>query len=166
MSLYPASYARRLAERPACCPGFLLPFGHRHSLVGSSISRWGVGPSLRSAYRASERPDPIGVPTFHTCEIRPGWVPPVSRGRWCSPGRQEIPDRHPPLFCGQSLHPAPTSHPAKFSITKHQRRFTRFTRPVCPLPVTPGWSRGPSAFPQSFAPRRCQRRTPRVGSGH
>jgi len=35
------------------CPGFLLPFGYRHSLLGSSFPRWGgVGPSLRSAYRA------------------------------------------------------------------------------------------------------------------
>jgi hypothetical protein len=32
-------------------PGFLLPFGHRHSLLGSSCARWGIEPSSRSAYR-------------------------------------------------------------------------------------------------------------------
>jgi hypothetical protein len=37
-------------------------------------------------------------------------------------------------------------------ITRHQRRFTQFTRPVCPLPVTPGWNRGPSAFPWASHP--------------
>jgi len=37
------------------CPGFLLPFGHRRSLVGSSCSRRGTGPSSRSAYRAYAR---------------------------------------------------------------------------------------------------------------
>ena len=153
MSSYPASYPRRLAEEPARCPSFLLPFGHRHSLLGSSISRWRVGPSLRSAYRSLlKRPDPIGVPTFHTCEMRPGWVPPVSRGRRCTPGRQKIPDRRLPLFCGQPLHPAPTVHPARLAITRHQRRFTQFTRPVCPLPVTPGWSGSPSAFPRASHP--------------
>jgi hypothetical protein len=30
---------------------FLLPFGHRHSLLGSSQSRQGIPPSSRSAYR-------------------------------------------------------------------------------------------------------------------
>ncbi len=31
-------------------------------------------------------PDPDGVSMFHTREIRPGWVPPMPRGRRCSPG--------------------------------------------------------------------------------
>src|SRR6185437_1588986 len=35
---------------PATC-GFLLPFGHRHWLLGSSCARWGIEPSSRSAYR-------------------------------------------------------------------------------------------------------------------
>ena len=35
----------------SCGPGFLLPFGHRHSLLGSSCARWGIEPSSRSAYR-------------------------------------------------------------------------------------------------------------------
>ena len=40
-----------LAGEPASGPGFLLPFGHRHSLLGPSCARWGIGPSSRSAYR-------------------------------------------------------------------------------------------------------------------
>ena len=48
---YPASYPGPPAEGPASRPGFLLPFGHRHSLAGSSCSRPGTGPSSRSAYR-------------------------------------------------------------------------------------------------------------------
>ncbi|MEU1598250.1 hypothetical protein ABZ468_36875 [Streptomyces sp. NPDC005708] len=36
------------------CPGFLLPFGYRHSLLGSSCSRQGVERSLRSAYPVHE----------------------------------------------------------------------------------------------------------------
>ena len=42
-------------------PGFPLPFGHRHSLLGSSCSRWGVRPSSRSAYRT--RIDAVRTPT-------------------------------------------------------------------------------------------------------
>lgn len=52
------------------------------------------------------RPDPDGVSTFHTHEPRPGWVPPVSRGRRCSPSRPQVPDRRLPLPNGQPLHPA------------------------------------------------------------
>ena len=32
-----------LAEEPASGPGFLPPFGHRHSLPGASGARWGFG---------------------------------------------------------------------------------------------------------------------------
>jgi hypothetical protein len=167
MSLYPASYPRRLAEGPAWCPGFLLPFGHRRSLLGSSISRWGVGPSLRLAYRLLlQGPDPIGVPTFHTCEMRPGWVPPVSRGRWCSPGRQKIPDRHPPLCCGQSLHPAPTIHPARLSHNETSTEVHAIHPSGLPLARDSRMERESFGFPSSCAPRRCQRRTSRVGPGH
>jgi hypothetical protein len=56
---YPASYPGPPAEGASHrCPGFLLPFGHRHSLLGSSCSRPGTGPSLRPAYRA-----PLGART-------------------------------------------------------------------------------------------------------
>jgi hypothetical protein len=43
-------------------PGFLLPFGHRHSLVGSSCSRPGTGPSSRSADRAPNARTRTGFP--------------------------------------------------------------------------------------------------------
>ena len=77
----------------------------------SSDSRRGVGPSLRSAYRTrASRPDPDGVTTFRTHELRPGWVPPLPRGRWCSSRLRAIPSRHPPLRRGQSLSLATSSH--------------------------------------------------------
>ncbi len=49
------------------------------------LSRPGCGPSLRSVYRITIGPDPDGVSMFRTHEIRPGWVPPMPRGRRCSP---------------------------------------------------------------------------------
>src|SRR5918997_3029877 len=65
-------------------PGFLLPFSHRHSLVGPSCSRQGLGPSLRSAYQ--HLLDPDGVSVFHTRERRPGSGAPSAPRRWCPHG--------------------------------------------------------------------------------
>jgi len=45
-------------------------------------------------------------------------------------------------------------------VTRHQRRFTLLTRPIFPLPVTPGWSGNPSAFPLGFTPRHYWQRMP------
>jgi len=57
---------------------------------------------------------------FRTSQIRPGWVPPVPRGRWCPPGRLTVTDRHPPLPSGQSLHPAGIFRLAGPTLTRHQ----------------------------------------------
>ena len=91
--------------------GFLSPFGHRHWLFGSSCSRPGRFSSPHSRpTRPFVRLDPDGVSTFHTSEKRPGWVPSLPRGRWCSPRPDAVPDRHLPLHNGQSLHPTDTTH--------------------------------------------------------
>jgi len=42
-------------------PGFLLPFGHRRSLLGPSCARCGIAPSSRSAYRRSTRRTATGL---------------------------------------------------------------------------------------------------------
>ena len=47
----------------------------------------------------------------------------------------------------------PLPHPISGAlITRHQRGFTQFTRPVFPLPVAPGWNRSPWAFPRASHP--------------
>jgi hypothetical protein len=62
-------------------------------------------------------------------------------------------DRRLPLFRGQSLHPAPASHRARLCLTRHQREFTQFTRPVFPSPVTAQMERAAtSAFPRASHP--------------
>jgi hypothetical protein len=47
----PVGYPRRPEEGPAKLPQFRLPFDHRNSLPGSSLTRWGHQPSSRSARR-------------------------------------------------------------------------------------------------------------------
>jgi hypothetical protein len=110
--------------------------------------------------------DPDGITTFHTHEMRPGWVPPVSRGRRCSPGRQKIPDRRLPLSCGQSLHPATTTHRARLTHHEASTEVHAIHPSGLLLARNSRMERGSFGFPSSFAPRRCRRRTSRVGPGH
>ena len=97
-------------------------------------------------------PDLDGVTTFRTHELRPGWVPPVPRGRRCSSRLSGLPSRRLPLPSGQSLHPATSIPSAELTVTRHQRRFKFFTRPVFPSPVAPGWNGRPWAFPRASNP--------------
>ena len=77
-------------------------------------------------------------------------------------------DRHPPLFRGQSLHPAPASHLAGLRITRHQRGFTQFTRPVFPSPAAARMERAATpAFPRASHPADQEPTThAEAGTGH
>jgi len=105
------------------------------------------------------RPDPDGVSTFHTCEIRPGWVPSLPRGRRCSSRPDAVPGRRLPLPSGQSLHPAPAFHRRGHS----SRGINEGSRnsPVRSAPGLwpPGWDGKPLGFPLCSAPRRYRQRT-------
>jgi hypothetical protein len=121
----------------------------------SSCSRRGVGPSLRSAYRPRPRahPDLDGVTAFRTRELRPGWVPPLPRGRRCSPG--QVVSLTGACRSATASPCTPPHFPSTgFCFTRHQRGFTQFTRPVFPSPVAARMERAPLGFPPSFAPRR------------
>ena len=161
----PISRISRLNTRPTCAPTNAWHPASRQTAHGSG-SVW-----FANLYRTT--------PSFAT----PRWFIPAlphvphardatGVGASCISGAAVLirPTKNPRPAPAASQRPAPTPrlkhHRRSSHITRHQRRFTRFTRPVCPLPVTPGWNRGPSASPQSFAPRRCQRRTLRVGPGH
>jgi hypothetical protein len=62
-------------------------------------------------------------------------------------------DRRLPLCRGQSLHPTPASHRAGLRLTRHQRGFTQFTRPVFPSPAATRMERdAASAFPRAPHP--------------
>jgi hypothetical protein len=136
----------------------------------SSDTRRGVGPSSRSAYRAAPvaRPDPDGVTTFRTHELRPGWVPSLPQGRRCSSRPSRLLDRRLPLCHGQSFDPAPTSHLARLPVTRHQRGFKQLTRPAIPLTRgRPDGTGRPWAFPRAPHPADQEPTTHvEVGTGH
>src|SRR5262249_48749646 len=136
---YPAGYPRR----PAGGAGPALVVSRCLSTAGICflviLSRRGIRLSSRSAYRPTG-PDPDGVSTFRTHKLRPGWALSIPRGRRCSPGPATIPSPRLPHLNGTSLHPTTTTIHARLRITKHQREFKQFTRPVFPPPDTPGWN--------------------------
>ena len=110
-------------------------------------------------------PDLGGVTTFRTCELQPGWVPSLPRGRRCSSRPSRFLDRRLPLYRGQSLDPAPASHRAGLCMTRHQREFKQFTRPTFPSPVAARMERAALGLSPGLRtpPTRSRRRTPRWG---
>jgi hypothetical protein len=114
-------------------PGFLLPFGHRHSLLGHPTPAKGsalltVGPPTHTG------PDPDGVTALRTYELRPGWVPPVPRGRRCS-SRTEARSQ-----------PAPAAPPWLVPKPRHNI-------PPCEAPLHEASNRGSSRSPVRSSPR-------------
>jgi hypothetical protein len=104
----------------------------------SSLPAGGLGlPHGRLTGPCHQEPDPNGIVTLCMQEIRPGRVPSMPRGRWCSHGRNGIIGRHLPLLRGQSLYPGATNHHPGPSVTRHHRGFMEFTLPAFPSPVTP-----------------------------
>ena len=124
----------------------------------SSDSRRGVGPSLRSAYRIKIRTS-TGLPRCarSSCDRGGCLLYPEGGGALlASPYRQPAPAalRRPALLPRSSI---PS---AGVRMTRHQRRFKPFTRPVCPSPVAPGWDGRPWVFPElRTPPARSRQRT-------
>jgi hypothetical protein len=88
------------------------------------------------------RPDLNGVAMFHTSEIRPGRVPPIPRDWRCSLTGVGSTGQRLPHSSGQS---SPRYHipSAGLIITRHQRRFTRFTLSVFSFTCDPRMEREP-----------------------
>ena len=134
------------------CPGFLLPFGCRHSLLGHPIPARGLG----LPYGRLTGPKPGPRRGYHVPHVRAA----TGVGAPCTPRTAVLTRLTLTLSAGayrfSTASPyTPRNIPsAGLRITRHQRRFTQFTRPVFPSPVAPGWNRSPWASPPSFGPRR------------
>jgi hypothetical protein len=143
-------------------PGFPSPFGHRRSLLGHPLPAGELGlPCGRLT--GSDEPDPNGVATLHTYEMRPEGVPSGPRGRRCSCGRLCADDRRLPHRSGCVPTPRRCSHRPGLALSRRHRGFMFFTRPAFPSPVAPmmGWE--PLGFSPSFTPSCCQQRMSRRG---
>jgi hypothetical protein len=86
-------------------PRFPLPFGHRHSLLGHPV------PAGRSAFLTVSPPAlpgriPSGFPRSAQLSCDRGGCPLYPGDGGVLPAGGSLSGRHPPLRCGQSLHPA------------------------------------------------------------
>ena len=144
-----------IRERPAEGPVMLsrFPVAFRPPAFASRVvlSRQGIGPSSRSAYRTTIGPGPEGFHVPHTRDttgVVASYAPsPAMLTRPSTPPRPA-----PAASQRQSLNTAHATHQQGPWITRCQRRFTQFTRPVFPLPVAPGWNRSPWAFLRASDP--------------
>jgi len=150
----PVIHHPRLEQR-ACGAGFLWPFDPPAFASWASVTRQGIGPSLRSADRhANSAFRTLSGFPCSAC-VRPGWgrVPSVPRGRRCPHGRSGSATVVCRFSSAQSLS-VRHYHPTRsVLITRHQRGFP-FSHPIpaFPLPVAPGRSRDPWAFPRASHP--------------
>ena len=137
----------RRRGRPSC-PGFLLPFGHRHSLLGSSCSRRGIGPSSRSAYRTLlARRTRTGFPRSTPARYDRGGCPLYPGDGGAPPGRCRIPGRRLPLPSGQSLHPASNIPSAGLTHNEASTGVHAIHPSGLPLACDPRMEREPLGFP-------------------
>jgi hypothetical protein len=81
------------------------------------------------------------------------------------PGLRIVLSRRLPLCHGQSFRPCSSIPSAGIRLTRHQRGFTRFTRPACPSPVAARMERAALGLPPKLhtPPTRSRRVTPGWG---
>jgi hypothetical protein len=146
------------------------PAAFRPPAFASQVIRppQGIGPPSRSAYRPRHRArTPTGFPRSTRmrydrvgCLLYPG-------GGGAHPADKKSPAGACRFTTASPSTPPTASHRARFTHNETSNRGSlTFTRPVCPLPVTPGWNRSPSASPRASHPAVNQRRTSRAGPGH
>ena len=149
-----------LAEEPVNGPGFPLPFGRRHSLLGPSCARWGVEPSSRPADRQAVPAGPQ-----RGCHVPLGrgatgtgaaWTPGTVVRSWPVVGHRPA----PAAFQRRSLLSRPCIPPAGVHVTRRHRRFTCVHPSGLSLACAPRTELGALGLSPGFAPRDYSRRTP------
>jgi hypothetical protein len=114
-------------------------------------------------------PDPDGVTTFRTHELRSGWAPSVPRGRRCS-SRTGATTRPAPA-ASQRQRPCtpPTIPPTRISLNEASTKGSHvFARPIFPSLWPPGWNGPPLGLTPGLRTPPTKSRTThaRAGTGH
>jgi len=160
---YPAGYTTSIrSEDRRVRSRFPVAFRPPAFASWASCSRPGIQLSSRSACRPAPRrrpPDPDGVSTFHTHEIRPGRVSSLPRGRRCSYDHRCVRGRRLPPLNGRPLPPRYNQPTRDVRLTRHQQGFSVIHPFGLPLAGDTRSGRAPLGFPLSFAPSRYRPRT-------
>ena len=111
-------------------------------------------------------PDPNGVSTFHTSEIRPGWVLPLPRGGGVHPDGSDLHHRRLPLLSGQPC--TPLQRPIGGAWLHQASSGVHSRSPVRSSPDLwlPDGTETLGSQHLSFAPHRYRRRTSGWGRVH
>jgi hypothetical protein len=152
---YPAGYPRR----PPGGGRHRVPVSRRVSAAGIRFSvilfppgSW--APLAVGLPDETCRPDPDGVTAFRTHELRPGWVPPLPRGRRCSPGHVVSLTGACRSSAASPLYPASTSH-RRGLLDEASTRIHAIHPAGLPLARSrPDGTGHRFGFPSGFAPRR------------
>jgi hypothetical protein len=164
---YPASYTDTPGGRPGTAvAAFLLPFGHRHSLLGRPVPATGFRLPYGRPTTTGIGGGPDGVSTFHTHETRPGRAPSVPRERRCPRDRSGVLGRRLPILNGPPLvilarPPDPGSCRHEASTMVHSRSPFRPSPRLWP----PSRSRAPLGFPPGLRTQPLLATHARVGIG-
>ena len=145
---YPASYPGRPAEARLTHPGFPLPFGHRHSLLGHPVPAAELGlPCGRLTGPCCQGRTPTGLSRSARmsrgrggCPLDPGDCGARTAGRSSPAAARRLAAARP---CTPVQQPTTGGFLSR-GIIKGSRSFTR---PAFPWPVAPGWSGSPRACP-------------------
>ena len=120
------------------------------------LSRPGLPPLLRSAYRAAGGgADPSGVSMFRTCETRPGPGALYTPGTAVPHGHVCIP-RPPPAALQRPVPVTPVSRPVPGCLSHEASARVHWRSPLPAIPLACGsqTEREPSGFPPGFTPGR------------
>ena len=145
--LYPAGYAGRPRRVRPCCPGFPSPFD------APAFASWIVLLPPRNWASLTvglpdQRPDPDGVVTFRTVEIRPGWVLSGPRGGGVLHDWLLVTSRRLPLRNGQPCPQRRIPSPG-VSMSRHHQEFACTHPSGLPLACGPRMERAPlGVFPE------------------
>ena len=138
--------------------GFLLPFGHRRSLLGHPVPAEGLGPPHGRLTGHVRRRTPTGFPrsarTSHDregCPLYPG-------DDGAHPGLRTVLGRRLPHLNGPSLHPAPTFHLRGFTSRGINEGSRNSPVRSSPRLWPPGWNEQPLGLSPEL-------RTPPTGAG-
>ena len=147
--------------------GFPVPFGGRHSLLGSSCARCGIGPSFRrSSGLLAGGQTATGLPRSAPDEMRRGRVPPLLRGlgvpgarRWHALTRRRSRSGSWPIIAASAIDCGDLRYAASTKV------HLRSPFPSFPRPVRPDGSGLPWASPVCFRTLRYLALA-RVGNRH
>ena len=145
-------------SRPPC-PGFPLPFGHRHSLLGhpSPAEEFNL-PRSRPTRPGGPDLDGISLSARARCDRIGRPLPP--RTAVLSWPHRPLGQRLP-LLNGQSCSPRYYIHLRGSTMTRRRRGSLTFARPIFPSPVVLGWNENLLGLNLGLRTHGYPRRTPR-----